>query len=191
MSGDQVKVFCRFRPETENEAELGSSCVELTTGRHPGDGAVVDLLTPGGGPGGMAVALDGAFGPRSSQLELYEEVGHPLLQQLTSGYNAAILSYGQTGTGKTYTMLGDADNLKLPHHMWDMGRAGLIPYSMVRFCVLRAQIPACCFRPTHTVPTTSTRRRGQRGWHCWHSGRTRWRATRRTHGADTGMGTRL
>eukprot|EP00668_Euglena_longa_P010535 GGOE01012765.1.p1 GENE.GGOE01012765.1~~GGOE01012765.1.p1 ORF type:complete len:967 (+),score=274.32 GGOE01012765.1:370-2901(+) len=44
--------------------------------------------------------------PVASQQDVYEAVGHPLLQNLIRGYNACLLCYGQTGSGKTYTMTG-------------------------------------------------------------------------------------
>jgi hypothetical protein len=33
-------------------------------------------------------------------------LGKPVLDSLFEGYNACVLAYGQSGTGKTYTMLG-------------------------------------------------------------------------------------
>ena len=33
-------------------------------------------------------------------------LGKPVLDSLFDGYNACVLAYGQSGTGKTYTMLG-------------------------------------------------------------------------------------
>ncbi len=35
---------------------------------------------------------------------MYNEVGGPIVQEVLSGYNGTVLAYGQTGTGKTYTM---------------------------------------------------------------------------------------
>ena len=45
-----------------------------------------------------------------------------MLEQVLSGFNCTIFAYGQTGTGKTYTMSGDiSDKLPLPDD------AGIIP----------------------------------------------------------------
>lgn len=38
--------------------------------------------------------------------ELYARTGAPLLTRFIAGYNAAVLSYGQSGSGKTYTVFG-------------------------------------------------------------------------------------
>lgn len=37
---------------------------------------------------------------------MYEKAGREAIQQFTQGYNATICAYGQSGSGKTYTMLG-------------------------------------------------------------------------------------
>ncbi|CBH16776.1 kinesin, putative [Trypanosoma brucei gambiense DAL972] len=44
--------------------------------------------------------------PYSSQADVYNEVGRPLLENSLLGYNGCIFAYGQTGSGKTFTMLG-------------------------------------------------------------------------------------
>ncbi|XP_059841251.1 kinesin-like protein KIF25 [Hypanus sabinus] len=45
------------------------------------------------------------YGPDDSQESIFEEV-RPLLTSLLDGYNVCIMAYGQSGSGKTYTMLG-------------------------------------------------------------------------------------
>eukprot|EP00667_Euglena_gracilis_P000095 EG_transcript_95 len=46
--------------------------------------------------------------PPATQQAVFEVVASPLLSEVVRGYNAALLCYGQTGTGKTYTMNGTA-----------------------------------------------------------------------------------
>lgn len=41
--------------------------------------------------------------------ELYARVGQPLLRSALDGYNATLLTYGQTGAGKTHTVMGQGD----------------------------------------------------------------------------------
>jgi len=48
----------------------------------------------------------GLFSPIVTQSKIYGEVGAPLVDSIFDGTDAAVLCYGQTGTGKTYTMLG-------------------------------------------------------------------------------------
>ena len=42
----------------------------------------------------------------SKQQDLYDESFRPLVQSVLQGFNGTIFAYGQTGTGKTYTMQG-------------------------------------------------------------------------------------
>ncbi|ORC92466.1 kinesin, partial [Trypanosoma theileri] len=46
--------------------------------------------------------------PYSSQKDIYNEVGRPVLVNTLEGYNGCVFAYGQTGSGKTFTMLGYA-----------------------------------------------------------------------------------
>lgn len=38
---------------------------------------------------------------------MYKSVVHPLIDEVLSGYNCTVFAYGQTGTGKTFTMEGE------------------------------------------------------------------------------------
>lgn len=41
------------------------------------------------------------------QMEVYNQAARPLVQNVLEGYNGTIFAYGQTGTGKTFTMEGN------------------------------------------------------------------------------------
>ena len=45
----------------------------------------------------------------TSKFFLFSEVCKDLVQPVMSGFNGTIFAYGPTGTGKTYTMLGDKE----------------------------------------------------------------------------------
>ncbi|KAI8872290.1 kinesin-domain-containing protein, partial [Ramicandelaber brevisporus] len=65
--------------------------------------------TGAGGAGGAAgvprsFSFDYVFGPRSTQSDVYTQAAVPLLDKFVEGYNATILAYGQTSSGKTHTM---------------------------------------------------------------------------------------
>lgn len=50
--------------------------------------------------------FDAVFDAKSRQQEIYDEAIRPLVASVLQGFNATIFAYGQTGTGKTYTMEG-------------------------------------------------------------------------------------
>jgi len=51
--------------------------------------------------------FDGIFSDQAKQEELSETIIDPLIQQVKEGFNCTVLAYGQTGTGKTFTIEGD------------------------------------------------------------------------------------
>ena len=54
-------------------------------------------------------AFDAAFGPASSQRQVYLSSAQPLVAHVAAGRgNATVFCYGATGAGKTHTMLGSA-----------------------------------------------------------------------------------
>jgi hypothetical protein len=44
---------------------------------------------------------------------VYDESAFPLVESVIEGYNGTIFAYGQSGFGKTHTMLGIPDNPEL------------------------------------------------------------------------------
>ena len=48
----------------------------------------------------------------SSQEDTYEVCGREIVHSVLEGYNGTIMTYGQTGAGKTYTMSGGSQNYK-------------------------------------------------------------------------------
>jgi len=61
-------------------------------------------------------AFDGIFGPETPQVEVFNQVAKPVIDKLMEGYNGTIFAYGQTSSGKTFTMEGpdviDSDDKK-------------------------------------------------------------------------------
>lgn len=51
--------------------------------------------------------FDRSFGQDSSQVTVYQSVVAPFIDEVLAGYNCTVFAYGQTGTGKTHTMIGD------------------------------------------------------------------------------------
>lgn len=54
--------------------------------------------------------FDSVYGPESQQRQVYDEAAFPLVEAVIKGYNGTIFAYGQTGCGKTHTMLGSTNN---------------------------------------------------------------------------------
>lgn len=50
--------------------------------------------------------FDYVYDQESTQEEVYENTAKQAVLSTLMGYNASIIAYGQTGTGKTYTMEG-------------------------------------------------------------------------------------
>lgn len=65
------------------------------------------------------------FGPDSGQERLYKQAVAPIVEEVLEGFNCTIFAYGQTGTGKTYTMEGGDRDSADGHDMSDV--AGVIP----------------------------------------------------------------
>lgn len=52
--------------------------------------------------------FDYIFDQHTSQDEVYQTCVQPLLEKVRHGYNCSLLAYGQSGSGKTYTISGDS-----------------------------------------------------------------------------------
>lgn len=90
---ESVRVAVRCRPRSEREGgqrevvEVNAAAGQVT-------------LAGGGGDAPRTFTFDRAFGPESSQAEVYEALGAPLVASMLAGYNATLFAFGQTGTGK-------------------------------------------------------------------------------------------
>lgn len=54
--------------------------------------------------------FDHAYDEKSCQVEVYEQCAKSIIKNVLEGYNGTIFAYGQTGTGKTYTMTGQPED---------------------------------------------------------------------------------
>ena len=68
-------------------------------------------------------SFDYVYGEDSTQKFIYQNTAKSAVLSVLEGYNATLLAYGQTGTGKTYTMEGFSSGLNDP-------QKGIIPRSM-------------------------------------------------------------
>jgi len=54
----------------------------------------------------ITYTYDFSYDTDSTQEKIYNECAKPVIDFLLKGFNCTIFAYGQTGTGKTYTMEG-------------------------------------------------------------------------------------
>uniref|UniRef100_A0A0R3RYN0 Kinesin motor domain-containing protein n=1 Tax=Elaeophora elaphi TaxID=1147741 RepID=A0A0R3RYN0_9BILA len=100
---EAVKVVIRCRPLLASEISNGHhSIVDIQTDR-----GVIELHNPKEPKELPKVfTFDSVYDPQSKQLDLYDETFRQLVDSVLEGFNGTIFAYGQTGTGKTFTMEG-------------------------------------------------------------------------------------
>ncbi|XP_039023522.1 kinesin-like protein KIN-UC [Hibiscus syriacus] len=95
----RVRVAVRLRPrnaEDLSEADF-ADCVEL----HP---ELKRLKLRKNNWNSESYKFDEVFTETASQKRVYEVVAKPVVESVLSGYNGTVMAYGQTGTGKTFTL---------------------------------------------------------------------------------------
>ncbi|XP_072097804.1 kinesin-like protein KIF3B isoform X3 [Mobula birostris] len=117
-SSESVKVVVRCRPMNEKEVSGGYERIvhiDVKLGQ-------IVVKNPKGSPSELpkTFTFDAVYDHNSKQVELYDETFRPLVESVLLGFNGTIFAYGQTGTGKTYTMEGIRS---------DPERRGVIPNS--------------------------------------------------------------
>ncbi|RDX78228.1 Kinesin-like protein KIN-5D [Mucuna pruriens] len=131
--GVNVQVLVRCRPLSEDEMRLHTPVVISCNEGRREVSAVQNIANK---QIDRTFAFDKVFGPNSQQKELYDQAVSPIVYEVLEGYNCTIFAYGQTGTGKTYTMEGGArkKNGEFPSD------AGVIPRAVKQiFDILEAQ----------------------------------------------------
>ncbi|XP_010001476.1 PREDICTED: centromere-associated protein E [Chaetura pelagica] len=61
--------------------------------------------------GTKVFSYDRVFHSSDNTHQLYEGVAVPIIESAVQGYNGTIFAYGQTASGKTYTMMGNEDSV--------------------------------------------------------------------------------
>jgi len=64
------------------------------------------------------MTFDWVFKPKASQVAVYTQI-RPLVTEVLRGYNGTVLAYGQTNSGKTYTMTGTEENPGILRRMFE------------------------------------------------------------------------
>ncbi|XP_004573500.1 kinesin-like protein KIF3B [Maylandia zebra] len=104
-SSESVKVVVRCRPMNEKERAAKYESV-VSVDVKLGQIIVRNPRESSGNELPKIFTFDAVYGWNSKQLEMYDETFRPLVESVLLGFNGTIFAYGQTGTGKTYTMEG-------------------------------------------------------------------------------------
>ncbi|KAL3649635.1 hypothetical protein CASFOL_006038 [Castilleja foliolosa] len=103
---ERVRVAIRLRPKnTEDISDADyATCVELQP-------ELKMLKLRKNNWSSDSYRFDELFTESASQKRVYEAVAKPVVESVLDGYNGTVMAYGQTGTGKTYTLgrLGKED----------------------------------------------------------------------------------
>ena len=109
---DFIKVFVRFRPLNDFENDLLSDNCGWETPKYISDTQIGIYSTKevkdtnAQIPSNLIFKYDKIFNSESQQNQIYENVGKRIVGDVMEGYNGTIFAYGQSGSGKTYTMYG-------------------------------------------------------------------------------------
>uniref|UniRef100_UPI00398F5893 centromere-associated protein E n=1 Tax=Pristiophorus japonicus TaxID=55135 RepID=UPI00398F5893 len=102
---DAVQVCVRLRPLNDRENALqGGSAAEALRIHWKADNRMISQIA-----GAKSFSFDRVFHAEETSQMVYHEVAHSLVLSITQGYNGTIFAYGQTSSGKTYTMMGNAN----------------------------------------------------------------------------------
>ncbi|GFZ17960.1 P-loop containing nucleoside triphosphate hydrolases superfamily protein [Actinidia rufa] len=131
--GVNVQVIVRCRPLSEDEVRVHTPVVISCNENRREVSAIQNIANK---QIDRNFLFDKVFGPTSKQKDLYDQAVSPIVFEVLEGYNCTIFAYGQTGTGKTYTMEGGGrkKNGEYPSD------AGVIPRAVRQiFDILEAQ----------------------------------------------------
>ncbi|KAM8754848.1 kinesin-like protein KIF1B isoform 10-T10 [Acanthopagrus schlegelii] len=120
MSGASVKVAVRVRPFNSREMSKDSKCIIQMQGNTT---TIANPKAPK--EPAKTFSFDYSYWSHTSpddpsfasQNLVYNDIGKEMLAHAFEGYNVCIFAYGQTGAGKSYTMMGKQEE----------GQEGIIP----------------------------------------------------------------
>ena len=96
---DNVRVAIRIRPLNDKERQdSGKTSIFI---QDPGKTLAIDVRSEK-----KNFTFDYIASEDITQEEVFEKIGKPIAASCLSGYNGTIFTYGQTGAGKTFTILG-------------------------------------------------------------------------------------
>lgn len=103
MSADRVKVAIRIR----NNSKPNLESYVIKTPEQP------QVILGAGNCQKKKMTFDFVFTPEDTLKQLYKNAVQPMVMQLFNGYNVTIIAYGETNSGKTYTMGNEAKDKEM------------------------------------------------------------------------------
>ncbi|KPJ10540.1 Centromere-associated protein E [Papilio machaon] len=110
---DNIKVVVKVRPLISREIEE-----KLFHQWRVKDNSIY-LIDQGGRDCGNLFTFDKVYDENTNTTDVYNDIAKPIVEAATAGFNGTIFAYGQTSSGKTYTMTGTDSS------------PGLIPLSVI------------------------------------------------------------
>ena len=100
---ESVKVVVRCRPLGGKEMEEQRECIVNVDMNN----CSIEVDNPQNIKEKKTFTFDHTYDWRATQELIFNQTALPILESIMEGYNGTIFAYGQTGTGKTYTMEGN------------------------------------------------------------------------------------
>ncbi|WBY57116.1 kinesin-X4 [Plasmodium yoelii yoelii] len=130
---ENIKVFLRIKPNVENFSKLkDDECAIykvknnqlLLFENKKSYNDMSEIIT-------KTFNFNHIFDVHNNQNDIFQLIGKNLINNFINGYNSSILAYGNTNSGKTYTLYGDRTNSE------SIENNGLIYYSLNYFFQLQ------------------------------------------------------
>ncbi|OSD08522.1 kinesin, partial [Trametes coccinea BRFM310] len=114
-----VQVALRIRPTTSQDltsiptrfqrnviTAVSNTTVSVDATPSPGPGAPAAPVSSASNSKKQMFTFDQVHPPDTTQYEMFVSTAQPLISRFVEGFNCTILAYGQTSSGKTFTMTG-------------------------------------------------------------------------------------
>ncbi|KAK4966045.1 hypothetical protein LTR66_012070, partial [Elasticomyces elasticus] len=118
-TSNTIKVVARFRPQNRIELASGGENVVDFDGED-----TVRIQSEGSD---QTFTFDRVFPPNSDQSSVFDFSIRSTVDDILNGYNGTVFAYGQTGAGKSYTMMGAGDRLSETSDPAAPDNRGIIP----------------------------------------------------------------
>jgi len=98
--------------DTEYDVEYGTAAGRDSIYIHAPDGFIIPNMNNNlNAKNEYQFTFSGIFDQGATQVELYDAAARPIVDSALTGYNGTIFAYGQTSTGKTYTIFGPEESM--------------------------------------------------------------------------------